>query len=93
MKNIKRFANQIVHLAQGLKVMDTGELVKERPKEEKKVPYKGFNISVYKSPRWGLYWSKNDIGEPYQDVPLFKTDTEAVTWDKKNVDQYVKETK
>lgn len=93
MKNIEKFAKEVIHLAQGLKVMPTGELVKERPKTEKKVPYSGFNIFVYKSPRWGLYWATNDIGEPYQDVPLFETVGKAVEWDKENIDKYVKETK
>ena len=92
-KNIKKIANEMIRLAQGLKVMPTGELVKERPPKDKTVGHKGFNISVYKSPKWGLYWAQNDIGEPYMEVPLFNTSTEAVKWDKENIDKYVNENK
>ena len=60
---------------------------------DKKIPYKGFNILVKQhSSRFGaIYTATNDTGEDYMDVPGFKTEQEAVSWDKKNIDQYVRE--
>jgi len=62
----------------------------------KTISYKGFKIFVRKieSERFGdLYMATNNIGEDYIDVPAFQSINEAVNWDKKNVDQYVKENK
>jgi hypothetical protein len=92
MRDLKDYLDDVLIEGKGLKIMPTGELVKEKPKPESKTKYKGFNITVYKSSKFGLYWAQNDIGEPYMKVPLFKTSKEALNWDKENVDQYVKET-
>lgn len=50
------------------------------------VDYKGYTITVHRN-RGGMYTAKNDSGEPYNNVPQFKTAEEAIAWDKKNIDQ------
>jgi len=92
-ENIKKLAKNIIAIfpPNSLEVLETGELAKERPPVETTVGYKGFNIKVYKSPKFGLYWAQNNIGEPYMEIPLFKTSVEAIDWDKENIDKYVEE--
>jgi hypothetical protein len=53
---------------------------------QNKVNYKGYIITVYKN-RAGLFTATNDSGEPYMNIPLFRSEKEAIAWDKKNIDQ------
>ena len=66
------------------------EREKEDPEEdkmkEKTVNYKGYIITVYKN-RAGFFTATNDSGEPYMNIPLFRSEKEAIAWDKKNIDQ------
>lgn len=90
-KNIA--AAKSLSVAQG-KAATGDKKTKDVSETVKTVPYKGFIITLYKdySPRFGnMYYAKNNIGEPYLDVPRFQTPEEAINWDKKNVDQYVSE--
>jgi len=50
--------------------------------------YKGYTITVQKvETRFGtLFLATNNFGEPYLDVPAFKTEDEALLWDMKNID-------
>lgn len=65
---------------------------RRKPKREAKegnvdsIDYKGYTITVHRN-RGGMYTAKNDSGEPYMNVPQFKTAEEAIAWDKKNIDQ------
>lgn len=54
------------------------------------VDYKGYTITVHRNGA-GMYTAKNDYGEPYSNVPQFKTAKEAIAWDKKNLDELVDE--
>ncbi len=65
------------------------EALQEGAPEEgnaRKVDYKDYTITVHKN-RAGMYTAKNDSGEPYTNVPQFRSAEEAIAWDKKNVDQ------
>lgn len=69
--------------------LEDREVIQERASEEgsvRKVDYKGYTISVHKN-RTGMFTAKNDSGEPYANVPQFRSEEEAIAWDKKNVDQ------
>lgn len=52
----------------------------------RKVNYKGYTITVHKNSA-GMFTAKNDSGEPYVNVPQFRSEKEAIAWDKKNIDQ------
>lgn len=88
-KDVLAFSNTIESILKTSNFLEDREALQEGAPEEgnvRKVDYKGYTITVHKN-RAGMYTAKNDSGEPYTNVPQFRSEEEAIAWDKKNVDQ------
>lgn len=60
----------------------------------KTIPYKGYLINVIQSKTIVMstvYQATNNTGEPYLYHPWFATIDEAINWDRKNIDAYIKD--
>lgn len=57
------------------------------------LPYKGFTITIYTdySNHGPIHSSSNNIGEPYLEEKTFRNYNQALQYEMKNIDTYVKE--